>query len=333
MTLETPCFVYSCEALEATLLRIRRLIEKTPCKLLYSLKACAIPAVLEMIADHVDGFSCSSLFEATLASLIAKKEQTIHFTSPCIPDSDFSKLNHLCQYIAFNSCSQRERLGNHLVFQSAYGLRLNPKLSFVDDARYNPCRLQSKLGVGVDVLTPLLGRKREVDWISGIHFHNNCDADSFHALLATVQHLAASVPQLLAQISWVNIGGGYLPNQISCDDDFVRAIDILTAYNIDVFFEPGAGIVQDSGSLMASVHDIVYSDNQPVAILDTSVNHLPEVFEYQFEPDILEENPDGEFEFILAGASCLAGDIFGRYAFDQPLGIGLRFRRWVRIPW
>src|SRR5207253_9162389 len=59
-----------------------------------------------------------------------------------------------------------------------------------------------------------------------------------------------------------------------------------------------------------------------VAILDTTVNHMPEVFEYQFEPDVAEHVNNGKYEYILAGCSCLAGDLFGDYAFDRPLKIG-----------
>ena len=54
-------------------------------------------------------------------------------------------------------------------------------------------------------------------------------------------------------------------------------------------------------------------------MLDTTVNHMPEVFEYQFRPDVLGHNDAGAYEYVLAGMSCLAGDIFGEYRFDAPL--------------
>ncbi|GAB5501012.1 MAG: hypothetical protein PsegKO_33230 [Pseudohongiellaceae bacterium] len=51
---------------------------------------------------------------------------------------------------------------------------------------------------------------------------------------------------------------------------------------------------------------------------------MPEVFEYQFQPDILEEDENGEYSYILEGATCLAGDHFGEYSFAEPLEIGSR---------
>jgi carboxynorspermidine decarboxylase len=76
--------------------------------------------------------------------------------------------------------------------------------------------------------------------------------------------------------------------------------------------------------LVTSVVDMLESDGKTIAILDASVNHLPEVFEYQFEPDVAEQCDGASNEYILAGASCLAGDVFGEYSFKEPLKIGSR---------
>lgn len=88
--------------------------------------------------------------------------------------------------------------------------------------------------------------------------------------------------------------------------------------------EPGASIVRRSGSLVSSVVDLFPSGDRQVAVLDTSVNHMPEVFEYKFEPDVLGDSDSGEFEYLLAGSACLAGDLFGEYAFEEPLTTGSR---------
>jgi carboxynorspermidine decarboxylase len=51
---------------------------------------------------------------------------------------------------------------------------------------------------------------------------------------------------------------------------------------------------------------------------------MPEVFEFQFSPDVAASNDDGKYQYLLAGCSCLAGDLFGEYSFDEPLEIGSR---------
>src|SRR5262249_13245410 len=98
----------------------------------------------------------------------------------------------------------------------------------------------------------------------------------------------------------------------------------LRGYDLEVFVEPGATLVREAGSLVASVVDLFENDGHVIAVLDTTVNHMPEVFEYQFEPDVESHADDGAHHYVLAGSSCLAGDIFGSYAFHQPLEIGSR---------
>ena len=60
------------------------------------------------------------------------------------------------------------------------------------------------------------------------------------------------------------------------------------------------------------------------AVLDTSVNHLPEVFEYQRTPAVAEADTQARYRYLLAGGTCLAGDLFGDYWFRDPLDIGRR---------
>jgi carboxynorspermidine decarboxylase len=130
---------------------------------------------------------------------------------------------------------------------------------------------------------------------------------------------------ILPQLEWINLGGGYLWNETTDFEPLQECIDVLTSrYGLDVFIEPGAGFVNPFGSLVASVIDVFESEGKSIAVLDTTVNHLPEVFEYQFEPDVREHQKHAEHEHVLVGCSCLAGDVFGEYTFDQSLEVGSR---------
>ena len=51
---------------------------------------------------------------------------------------------------------------------------------------------------------------------------------------------------------------------------------------------------------------------------------MPEVFEYQFEPDVAGHQDGAPWDCNLAGATCLAGDVFGQYQFPEPLSVGDR---------
>src|SRR4051794_1988394 len=66
-SIETPALVYDEATLMSDLEASRAIANRAGCRLLFSLKACYLPPVLERIARVIDGFSCSSLFEVLLA--------------------------------------------------------------------------------------------------------------------------------------------------------------------------------------------------------------------------------------------------------------------------
>jgi carboxynorspermidine decarboxylase len=106
---------------------------------------------------------------------------------------------------------------------------------------------------------------------------------------------------------------------------FLSAVELLRSkYNVRVFIEPGSAVVRESGSLASSVVDLFHSDGKVVAVLDTTVNHAPELFEYQCPPEVVGAQEGGRFAYLLVGGTCLAGDVFGEFAFDEPLEVGSR---------
>ncbi|MGZ8165045.1 MAG: carboxynorspermidine decarboxylase, partial [Methylobacter sp.] len=99
-------------------------------------------------------------------------------------------------------------------------------------------------------------------------------------------------------------------------------IDLKNDFDLEVYIEPGKAVVGSAGYLMTTVIDSFISDGKTIVILDTSVNHNPEVFEYQRQPDLPEQDSNGQYSAILAGSTCLAGDVFGEYRFKEPLQTG-----------
>jgi carboxynorspermidine decarboxylase len=106
---------------------------------------------------------------------------------------------------------------------------------------------------------------------------------------------------------------------------FEQAAGMLRGkYSLDVYVEPGTSIIQCAGHLVGSVVDLSPSGGAMIAVLDASVNHLPETFELQFEPSIEGDMPKAGHPYVLSGSICLAGDIFGEYSFCDPLKPGSR---------
>jgi carboxynorspermidine decarboxylase len=323
-SLTTPAFVYDEKSIRETLTFVKSLANEVGCNLLFSLKSFTVVEALTMMAPMLDGFASSSLFEAALARSIVKKTGTVHITTPSLRADEIDNLAEICDYVSFNSLPQWGRLRKIVGDRARCGLRVNPQLSFVNDDRYNPCRKHSKLGVPLTSLRDAMTNGFEkLGRVSGIHFHTNCESTTLDPLLATVQYLDLNLADLLTRLEWINLGGGYQYDEIDSLEPLYRAVNLLRQkYELDVFIEPGEAIVGGSGYIVSSVVDLFCSDGKTLAILDTSVNHMPQIYEYQYRPDVSNSTPSGKYSYILAGATCLAGDIFGEYDFDTPLEIG-----------
>ena len=316
--IETPALIYDERKLEALLDCALAGQQRAGYKLLYAVKAAAVSDVLEHLAPRIDGFAVSSLFEGRLIrSLFPESE--IHFTAPGIRSDEVSELSALCDFISLNSRTQVERYGAALGRKSSLGIRVNTRISSVADPRYDPCRRSSKLGIPIEELADVLVSAPSN--VEGIHIHTNADSTNFGELLKNVEVLLNAVPEWL-EVKWVNLGGGYLFEDVPLDG-LIQASDLVrNRFGAEVFLEPGAGLVRSAGFLVASVLDIFEVDGDRIAVLDTTVNHMPEVFEFNYSPDVMRRRDDGQFEYILAGSTCLAGDVFGTYKFSEPLEVG-----------
>jgi carboxynorspermidine decarboxylase len=320
----TPAFVYD----ENRILRIAQMLDgaraASGCRMLYSIKSFPFAPVLRLLDPWVDGFSVSSLFEARQARAVGTG--SMHITTPGLRREEIAEIGSLCGFVAFNSLEQFRRLVPLLGERVSPGLRVNPKLSVLDDRRYDPCGAFSKLGVPLDALRKALeddGMMRSR--LEGLHFHNSFSSRSFAPLHKTVRRIEESLADWLPRIRWLNLGGGYL---FEAEADLAGLCELARRlrqrWDLEVYFEPGKALVGSAGYLVASVIDLFRSDGQWVAVLDTTVNHHPEVFEYQIRPEPAWTEPGQGWAAILAGCTCLAGDVFGSYRFERPLALGDR---------
>ena len=287
-------------------------------KLLYSIKAAAVKFILETFEPQLDGFATSSLFETRLIRELFGTTE-IHLTTPGIRPDDITDLRRLCNFISFNSPMQCARYGPLLESGPSLGVRVNTRISRVNDPRYDPCGPGSKLGIPIEKLNCIL-RTCAVS-IDGLHIHTNADSHEFRHLLTNVQALVEVLPDG-TRFKWMNLGGGYLFEDSQIEPLIEVANLVRDRFEAIVYLEPGAALVRSAGFLISSVLDIAEVDGQQLAILDTTVNHMPEVLEFGYQPGLWGETTDGRYEYTLVGSTCLAGDKFGYYKLQEPLAVG-----------
>jgi carboxynorspermidine decarboxylase len=324
---ETPAFVLDTRAVDRALDAYERVRCDMGARVLYALKPLVHLDALARMRARLDGFAASSLNEARVAREVLGTAggKTLSITTPCYRPQEMERLAELCDHVVLNSVGQYVRFATGLRDRGvSVGLRLNPGLPLVSDMRYDPCRPGSKLGV---VLTEVgaAHERGDLDGLEGLHFHTSSDGLTYDGLLATVRSVRGGLDGLLRSgtVRWVNLGGGYhLPTDENRAALYDAVVVLRERYGAEVYLEPGAALVREAGYLVASVVDMFTSGGEMVAVLDTTVNHAPEVFEYQYRPDVLGHDSDHGHAVTMAGATCLSGDLFGEYRFAAPPAIG-----------
>ena len=322
----SPCFVLEEQLLDRNLAIFDRVQTAAPIRIMLALKGFALFHAFPQIRTTLKGASASSLWEARLAAEEFGTE--VHIYSPAYRAEDVGEILTYASHMTFNSIGQwehfRAQIEGSTPHQPSIGLRINPEYSPVENPLYNSCQPSTRLGVSAVHLGDTLPAG-----IDGFLSHNLCESDSF-ALEKTLANIETLFGQFLPQLKWLNLGGGHLMTRT--DYDVNHAIAVLNAFHtrhphIQLLMEPGSAIVWQTGFLMATVLDLIPTDELTNVMLDVSFTaHMPDCLEMPYKPAIRDAHePQAEKTvYRMGGSSCLAGDFLGDYSFEQELAIGDR---------
>ena len=204
----TPAYVYSESLLLAAAERAAEVALYAGCKLLYTLKACALAPVLETLAPWLHGFAGSSVFEVRVAEATARADQSLHCYSPAYPVQDLEAVLSMADYVSLNSWGQLDEASGLNGGRASLGLRINPEMSFASDSRYDPCRPHSKLGVPLSSLVGDTATLRTNPRVDGLLIHSNCESHDLAELAETVEAMSGFLGRMDG-LAWFNLGGGY----------------------------------------------------------------------------------------------------------------------------
>ncbi len=317
--LPTPCYVVDERRLVKNLELLSHVMQRSGCRILLAQKAFSMHSLYPLVSRYLCGTAASGLYEAKLGAQLFGGET--HVYSPAYKEADMDELTRICGHIIFNSFDQWRRFGKKaLDVGVSCGLRLNPECSTQGHAIYDPCAPYSRLGTTLQNFEPEF-----LEGLSGFHMHTLCEQNA-DALAETLQTAEEKFGTYFRRMQWLNLGGGHHITRPDYDVERLtkELIRLRDTYDVQVYLEPGEAVALNTGFLVASVLDIVHN-GMDIAVLDTSAAcHMPDVLEMPYRPEIIGAAQPGEkrFSYRLGGPTCLAGDIIGDYAFDEPLRIG-----------
>ena len=314
--LNTPYYLIDKSQLLKNMEKIAYVRKQSGAKALLALKCFATWSVFDLMQDYMDGTTSSSLYEVKLGR--EKFLGETHAYSVAYADDEIADVLANSDKIIFNSISQLERFesasNNHV-----RGLRVNPGVSTSEFTLADPARPFSRLGEHDPAKIATV-----MDKISGFMFHNNCENESFERFDEMLTGIEARFGELLSQVEWVSLGGGihFTGENYPLDAFCQRLKSFAQTWGVQVYLEPGEAAITHTCSLEVTVLDTLFNGKN-LAIVDSSIEaHLLDLLIYRETAKLLPNQ--GEYDYMVCGKSCLAGDIFGEFKFEKPLQIGDR---------
>ena len=322
-SMATPAYVLDVAALKRNLETVARIKRESGAKILLATKAWAMPDAFPLMRDVLDGSTASGEYEARMGREDFGKE--VHVYAPAYSPGEVERLTAYADHIYFNSPEQIARFGSIAKAAGAkIGVRINPGYSnaTLGGALYDPCAPCSRFGTTRHQIDEL-----PWDEIDIFHAHALCESMA-DGSVGLIEHIAREFAPYIRKVKAVNFGGGHFINKPGYDvDKLIAALKAFREqFNVEVFLEPGGGIVVDAGYLVSTVIGLHWNERN-LAILDTSAScHMPDVLEVPYTPTIIGTVAPGvdAHTYVLGGKTCMTGDVIGEYSFPEPLEVGSR---------
>lgn len=318
--IQTPYYLIDKSRLLPNMEKIAALREMSGAKALLALKCFASWSVFDFMSDYMDGTTSSSLYEVKLGreKFGPDKTKETHAYSVAWADHEIDEVLSVSDKVIFNTAAQLLRFEDQSKPHTR-GLRVNPGVSTSDFDLADPARPFSRLGEHTaEGIAPV------ADLISGFMFHNNCENDDFERFDAMLTHIEDTFGALIKRMQWISLGGGI---HFTGDEyplaRFAERLKRFAGENeVQVYLEPGEAAITGSTTLEVSVLDTLYNGKN-LAIVDSSIEaHMLDLLIYRESAKISPNT--GPHDWMVCGKSCLAGDIFGEFKFENPLKTGDR---------
>jgi len=311
----TPYYLIDEKKMLRNLKIIRRVRALSGAKSVLALKCFSTWSVFDLMKPYLDGTTSSGVYEARLGREKFGKE--VHAYSVGFSRQDIRTVRRYADKVIFNSLSQLKAFAGE-VQGLKIGVRINPGFSYSHFDLANPARPCSRLGVrDPRMLEKMAGR------ISGVMFHFNCENDDFANFSKYLDRIAKAYGPLLHRLEWVSLGGGLsftkpgYPLAKFC----AKLKAFSRTFGVQVYLEPGEAAITGAAELVTTVLDVVHNKTD-IAIVDASMEgHMLDHLIYRTTAKIASPAP-GRNKIMVAGRSCLAGDVFGQYSLKTRLKPG-----------
>jgi len=310
----TPAVVYSKKVLKSTLEYLLSDIQYiNKIQLFYSVKANYNIEILQYISNFVYGVDIASEYEYSLADKAGFTNRII--TSPAPSKTFLQRIYNDGYYFDFNSMSSLHN-AKDIIRNKDIGLRF-----------HMPVDHSSRFGIDCESVSMDSLEEYNIK-IKRLHYHSG------EYTLEKIEHICQYLLSICRRKKWfknveyVSLGGGlYKINKL---DNLMRkkfwdvvsecVNEINLFQNVNFIFEPGCGIVMDSGFLVASVVDAFICNDRQYVMLDASAFNM---FTWHC-PQLVSVKERCGIKTNIYGMTCYEHDLFCRDIYLPKLESGDR---------
>jgi diaminopimelate decarboxylase len=316
----TPAYVYNLGQLKRRIAELRSIFDFPGSRLLFATMANDNPQILAAIAGEGVGACVNSVPHLELAMKAGFPTSRTQFTSTGITHEDMRLLDALGIQVNLDSPAQIVHWCSFAQVKRV-GARVNAASLLAGDPSKG-----DRIGMSIeDVGSAIAEADAQGGAVIGLHVYAGTNFQRADAMLPTLRaffKLAESVPGL----EYVNIGGGVGIDYSHTFDNFdlhlfgsevssmaLKLCDRL-GRAVDLYFEPGRGLVGASGRFVTKVTDIKLLHGITYVAVDGSVAIFPRPF----------HNPDTPHHVRRLGSSdtsvaTRAVTIVGRTTFSKDI--------------
>ncbi|MEZ0231407.1 MAG: diaminopimelate decarboxylase [Methylophilaceae bacterium] len=324
---ETPCYVYSKEALVSAYQRFDEGFAGTEHLVCFAVKANPSLAILNLFARLGAGFDIVSGGELARVLAAGGDPNKVVFSGVGKTESEMRAALE-AGIFCFNveSASELERLNSvaeSLGKKAPISLRVNPNVDAKTHPYISTGLKNNKFGVAYEDAFTLYKRATgmaNID-IHGVDCHIGSQLTELSPFLDAFDRVLALVDQLEdagIHIQHIDAGGGigicYSDETPPDFSDYAKAmLAKLGDRKVKLVFEPGRALVGNAGVLLTKVEYLKHTEAKNFAIVDAAMNDLMRPALYDAYHEIVAVNPrtTEATEYEIVGPVCESGDFLG----------------------
>jgi diaminopimelate decarboxylase len=316
----TPAYVYNLSQLKKRIGELRSIFDFPGSRLLFATMANDNPEILATIAGEGVGACVNSVPHLYLAMKAGFPASQTQFTSTGITQEDMRLLDALGIQVNFDSPAQIVQWCKFAQVKRV-GARVNAaSLLGVDPSQGD------RIGMSIeDVGRAITEAAAHGGAVVGLHVYAGTNFQRADAMLPTLRaffRLAETIPGL----EYVNIGGGIGIDYSHTIDSFdlhlfgsevtSMATNLCSRLGraVDLFFEPGRGLVGTSGKFITRITDIKLLQGITYVAVDGSIAIFPRPFHNPDTPHHVRKLGSSD-----NGASSRPATIVGRTTFSKDI--------------